>query len=275
MARIRTIKPDFWTDEKLAECSPSARLLFVGMLNFSDDYGNLPRSSKKLKMQIFPSDSIDCEKLVLEIFKNGLAREYETNGDKFIHIKGFLKHQKIDKPTKSNIPSPKFDDNSPNDRREDVEPSPMEGNGMEGSGMEDTSEAKASSVTHTRTKKSELPNNFYPDAAGRDLCAKLEIELVEAVLDMQDWCASKRPRYYDWQAVFRNLVKRMAKDRQKFGGQKNGTKSTTGWIAEGDRLAAKYAAEAELERQQQANSQPSPEPGLCLAAPVREDLGRA
>lgn len=30
MARIRTIKPDFWTDEKLVKLSMEARLFFIG-----------------------------------------------------------------------------------------------------------------------------------------------------------------------------------------------------------------------------------------------------
>ena len=40
MARIRSIKPEFWTAEQVMECSPMARLLFIGMWNFCDDGGN-------------------------------------------------------------------------------------------------------------------------------------------------------------------------------------------------------------------------------------------
>ena len=31
MARIRSIKPEFWVSEQVAECSTSARLTFVGL----------------------------------------------------------------------------------------------------------------------------------------------------------------------------------------------------------------------------------------------------
>jgi hypothetical protein len=103
MARIRSIKPDFWTDEKITECSLSARLLFIGTWNFADDRGNLPRSTKKLKMQIFPGDDIDCEPLVQELIDHGLLIEYSVNGEKFLHIKGFLKHQKINRPSKNGL----------------------------------------------------------------------------------------------------------------------------------------------------------------------------
>jgi len=108
MARIRTIKPDFWTDEKLTECSLSARLFFVGLLNFSDDYGNLDRSAKQLKMKIFPADSIDCEPLIIELITHGLLIEYSVNEKKYLHIKGFTKHQIVNRPSKSQIPAPYF-----------------------------------------------------------------------------------------------------------------------------------------------------------------------
>ncbi|KKK60207.1 hypothetical protein LCGC14_3026700, partial [marine sediment metagenome] len=42
MARIRTVKPDFWTSEDVAAVSRNARLLFIGLLNFADDVGNGP-----------------------------------------------------------------------------------------------------------------------------------------------------------------------------------------------------------------------------------------
>jgi len=104
MARIRTIKPEFWTDETLGECSPIARLLFVAALNFADDNGNLERSARQLKAQAFPYDSIDCEPLVLEMIRAGLFIEYHVADRKYLHIKGFLTHQRIDRPSKCRIP---------------------------------------------------------------------------------------------------------------------------------------------------------------------------
>jgi len=67
MARIRSIKPEFWSDEKLAECTLGARLLFMGMWNFADDEGRMENSPKRLKMQIFPGDDIDVTALVGEL----------------------------------------------------------------------------------------------------------------------------------------------------------------------------------------------------------------
>lgn len=132
MARIRTIKPDFWTDERLTECSVSARLLFIGLLNFSDDNGNLQRSAKKIKMQIFPADNIDCEPLICELLTHGVLIEYSVNGEKFLNIKNFRKHQVINRPSKSSIPLPNFTEHSVSPPVAITEPSLTEGKGREG-----------------------------------------------------------------------------------------------------------------------------------------------
>lgn len=137
MARIRTIKPDFWTDESLTECSMSARLLFIGTWNFADDNGNIQRSAKQLKMKIFPADVIDCDPLVSELIAHGLLIEYSVNGEKFLHIKGFSTHQLINRPTKSNIPQPQFNESSLSTHGALNEDSLQEGKGREGKGKEE------------------------------------------------------------------------------------------------------------------------------------------
>lgn len=133
MARIRTIKPDFWTDEKIVELSFEARLFFIGSWNFADDNGNLQRSAKKLKMQIFPADAIDCEPLIQSLMAHGLFREYEVNGETFIHIKGFKAHQVINRPSKTGLPVPESG-STPTTLTDD---SLTEGKGREGKGREE------------------------------------------------------------------------------------------------------------------------------------------
>jgi hypothetical protein len=135
MARIRTIKPELWTDEKLTECSLGARLLFIGMLNFADDNGNLQRSSKKIKMQVFPADNIDCEPLLAELFAHGVLREYSVNNENFIHISGFRKHQVINRPSATNIPHIQLTDDSVSPHG--VVTEGREGKGVEGKGKEE------------------------------------------------------------------------------------------------------------------------------------------
>lgn len=102
MARIRTIKPEFWTSEQIAECSPNARLTFVGMWNFCDDYGVHPASCARLKMQIFPADAFtksDVRGFIEELINNDLIQEYEVDGETYWHVKQWDKHQRLDQKT--------------------------------------------------------------------------------------------------------------------------------------------------------------------------------
>lgn len=108
MARIRTIKPDFWSDGTVSECSVNARLLFIGTWNFADDYGNLDRSAKQLKARVFPADNINCSPLIYELLVHGLLSEYSVNGKIYLHIHGFKKHQRVNRPGPKQFPD--YDD---------------------------------------------------------------------------------------------------------------------------------------------------------------------
>ena len=133
MARIRTIKPEFWTSEQVMNCSPLSRLLFIGSWNFADDKGRMTLSEKKLKAQIFPSDDISSDeihRMVLELAENDLITLYSVENIDYIQINGW-KHQRIDKPQKSRYPNilGTFDEDSANGKR-------MVGVGMEWNGRD-------------------------------------------------------------------------------------------------------------------------------------------
>ncbi|WP_312800462.1 DnaT-like ssDNA-binding domain-containing protein [Pseudomonas sp.] len=101
MARIRTIKPEFWTSEQVMECQPLTRLMFIGLWNFCDDGGNHPASAKTIKALLFPGDDISTagiSRMIEELRVNQLLSVYEANGKQYLHVNGW-RHQKIDKPT--------------------------------------------------------------------------------------------------------------------------------------------------------------------------------
>ncbi|MCK1718881.1 hypothetical protein [Bradyrhizobium sp. 141] len=115
MARYRTIKPEFWSSEQVMECSPIARLMFIGLWNFADDAGRYSYSPKTIKAQVFPGDDITTEAIrgmVGELSENGLVRPYTVDGKEYLLITGWH-HQKIDKPQKPRHPAPPPED-SPN-----------------------------------------------------------------------------------------------------------------------------------------------------------------
>jgi hypothetical protein len=101
MARIRSIKPEFWTSEQIVECSIEARLLFIGLWTFCDDGGVHPNSTKRIKMQVFPADdytSTDVQRLLDELSSNNLISFYEAGNRQYIKVSGWH-HQKIDRPS--------------------------------------------------------------------------------------------------------------------------------------------------------------------------------
>lgn len=131
MARIRTIKPEFWTDEKIIQLSPFARLLFLGMWNYADDHGGIESSEPQLKMRILPADPVDVHDLLKELLAHGLLIEYSVNDARYYHIKNFPKHQKINRPSNPRVPPYP----SLNHHGGLTEDSPREGKGS-GSGRE-------------------------------------------------------------------------------------------------------------------------------------------
>lgn len=141
MARIRTIKPEFWTSEQIMECSPNARLLFIGMWNFCDDAGIHPASAKTLKAEVFPGDDIpvsEIQGLVDELKSNNLIIEYESYGKQYWIVTGW-NHQKIEKPNFKHpkpVTTKQVADHSPTIRRSIDDHSTPEGKGRESNGVE-------------------------------------------------------------------------------------------------------------------------------------------
>jgi hypothetical protein len=125
VSRIRTIKPEFWTSEQVMECSPMARLAFIGMWNFSDDQGVHPASVKTLKAEVFPGDDIASSsvgQLIAELVKNGLIVEFSAK-DKFWWAITGWHHQLIKNPSSPKYPAPPIPSSRTVDHLEDS-PSP-------------------------------------------------------------------------------------------------------------------------------------------------------
>lgn len=161
MARIRTIKPEFWTSEQIVECSTSARLLFIGLWNFCDDGGVHPASIPRLKMEVLPGDPFTFEEvgeMVSELQKAGLLVPFEHGGDFYWYVSGWH-HQKIDRPTMKH-PGPLNEKNyveiSSRHRRglDELSPPGREGKGREGKGMDITPPAPPQGDVARGTEKS-------------------------------------------------------------------------------------------------------------------------
>lgn len=106
MARIRTIKPEFWTDEDMAEVSEAACLLAIGLLNYADDEGYFNANPKLIKAAVFPirEPSVTIPVMLRELSNHGYLTLFYTSDNKhFGLINNFGRHQVVNKPRASKI----------------------------------------------------------------------------------------------------------------------------------------------------------------------------
>jgi hypothetical protein len=110
MARIRTVKPKFWDDVKVGRLSRDARLLFLGLISQADDIGVVIGDPIWLKSKIFPYDQIQVqqfEKWMDELATLGFIRLLSYNGDGFVYLPNFARHQVINRPNYDDLFIPK------------------------------------------------------------------------------------------------------------------------------------------------------------------------
>lgn len=108
MARIRSVKPEFWLDRKLARgLSLAARLLYVGLWNYADEHGRLHGDPAVIKGEIFPYDDVDVPALLVELAALGRVQPYEFEGDPYLFLPKLSKHQRLEpNKAKSRLPDP-------------------------------------------------------------------------------------------------------------------------------------------------------------------------
>ncbi|MCW2902232.1 MAG: hypothetical protein JWO67_4497 [Streptosporangiaceae bacterium] len=163
MARIRTIKPDFWEDELIASLSRDARLLFIATWNLADDEGRLRWSAAYIKSKVFPYDEDldvkDVNALMVELESSGRVLAYTVSEhitQTFAFVVNFPRHQRINRAQDSSLPPPPddggsapmpFTERSVNAHGATIDPalvdqsgitegSTLEGKGKEGNGRE-------------------------------------------------------------------------------------------------------------------------------------------
>lgn len=109
MARIRTIKPAFWSDEAVADLSRDARLLTIGLISSADDEGRFLASTSAITGYVFPHDDIPAKTVrrwLDEIEVTGIIRLYSVNRREYGAFPNWVKHQRISHPQPSILPAP-------------------------------------------------------------------------------------------------------------------------------------------------------------------------
>lgn len=107
MARIRTIKPEFFTSEDIVSLSAFSRLLYIALWCEADREGRFRWRPKTFKLRYFPADDIDIQQCCDEIIRSGMVRLY---GDGLAYIPSFTDHQHINpRESQSDLPAPTGD----------------------------------------------------------------------------------------------------------------------------------------------------------------------
>ena len=108
MARIRTVKPEFFKDDELAELGPYAMLLFEGLWCYADREGRLEDRPKRIKADVLPYFDVDADQVLAALHAAGFIVRYTAGEDRCIWIPKFKDHQRItgkEAETESRIPA--------------------------------------------------------------------------------------------------------------------------------------------------------------------------
>lgn len=214
MARIRTIKPELWSDEKFVELSPWARLLFVGLWNFADDEGRMEYSDKRLKMQIFPGDQVQVSRLVEELKRIRIVQLYSVDGRSYLALPNFKKHQRVNRPNPSRLPAPD-DSLSSQEPLSELQDSEQQGDAQAVQQVWDyyiATIGKNPKVYTFTDKRKRIARARLDDLLSRVAEPKLEnaVALMKLCIDRLAGSAfhagqnEQHKRYQDWEILFRS-----------------------------------------------------------------------
>ncbi len=106
MGRIRTVKPGFWKHEDLSDLAPETHMLACALLNYADDEGYFNANPKLVKAECCPlrEDSVSVQDSLNELKKIGfITTGIGSDGKTYGCVEKFTEHQRINRPTPSNI----------------------------------------------------------------------------------------------------------------------------------------------------------------------------
>lgn len=103
MPRNRMIKPEFCISKSLSSVSRDARLTFINMWSFCDDYGFILNSMRSILGDVYPVDETVTEKLLRkwidELLSINVLVELEYKGKDLLYVRSWEEHQTV--PNKS------------------------------------------------------------------------------------------------------------------------------------------------------------------------------
>lgn len=230
MSRIRSIKPEFFLDDELAELPLLARLIFIGLWTLADCEGRLEDRPKRIRAQLHPYDDGDTDAMLQALHDAGFIQRYTRDGSRYLQVRNFKKHQRLsgkEAEAESSIPPPpahgEFTENqSPvseieagsngeatgKQRGSNGEAANVQewkgkegnGNGKEGSML---AQARAA-----RSHKTPFPSDFEIGDKTRAWAEQNGFDRLDKHLEaFKGKALAKDYRYADWQQAFQNAVR--------------------------------------------------------------------
>jgi hypothetical protein len=107
MARIRTIKPEFYTNEELSKLPEVTHYgMASGLLTYADDEGYFNANPGLIKAAVFPlrEPSVSIHDMLTQLSSVGYLRfGSAADGKRYGHVVKFDEHQRVNRPTPSKI----------------------------------------------------------------------------------------------------------------------------------------------------------------------------
>ena len=111
MARRRYLAPEIWIDGRFLRLSTLARLMWVGLISMADDEGIVEADPNVLRaaLGLVRHGRRKIENALDQIIDVGLAERYEDNGQAYIFLPRFYKHQTLKHPVPTRLHRPPDD----------------------------------------------------------------------------------------------------------------------------------------------------------------------
>lgn len=133
MAGRRMVYENMCDSIKFSKVSAEAERLWVRMLTKTDDNGNFHSSPALVRGNCLPQFDVSLSEVqswLSELEQIGLILYYESSGERYLHISGFEKFQKLRKDRQPTVRYPKMDGTPApeevNDEFEEVQPTPSQ-----------------------------------------------------------------------------------------------------------------------------------------------------
>ncbi len=104
--RIRTVKPEFWRNDRMAAAPEHTRLLALALLNYADDEGYFDARPELVRGSLFPfePDVKAVQRSLQELANMKYVQLFDgLDGRDYGRVIKFTDHQRISHPTKSKI----------------------------------------------------------------------------------------------------------------------------------------------------------------------------